>query len=69
MLSSFSLRFKFFKLKINFVRFSLGGSSAAASSKRGSLFLCAISIVSDKYKDSLTVKKLEKRNNWAYFVI
>ena len=29
----------------------------------------SISIVSDKYKDSLTVKKLEKRNNLAYFVI
>ena len=29
----------------------------------------SISIVSDKYKDSLTVKKLEKRNNWADFVI
>ena len=29
----------------------------------------SISIVSDKYKDSLIVKKLEKRNNWADFVI
>ena len=39
-------------IEINFVRFSLGGSSAAASSKRGSLFLCAISIVSDSPKPS-----------------
>ena len=29
----------------------------------------SVSIVSDKYKDSLTVMKLEKRNNWADSVI
>ncbi len=28
-----------------------------------------ISIISDKYKDSLAIQKLEKRNNWADFII